>query len=68
MPSNDGFARAELRYIPLSYCRDDSENSARKIILNYNPEWENPVNKIEIVQFANGLTNTVCLSGGDLFP
>ncbi|KAJ5538958.1 hypothetical protein N7513_007290 [Penicillium frequentans] len=59
MPSNDGFARAELRYIPLSYCRDDSENSARKIILNYNPEWENPVNKIEIVQFANGLTNTV---------
>lgn len=62
MPLNEDQAtRAGLRYIPLPYCRDDSEKSARKIILSYNPEWESPVNKIEFVHFANGLTNTVCL-------
>lgn len=62
MPSNEnGLAHAGLKYIPLSYCRDDSEDSARKINLSYNPAWASPANKIEFVHFANGLTNTVCL-------
>ncbi|KAJ9194786.1 hypothetical protein DTO164E3_7207 [Paecilomyces variotii] len=47
------------RYIAQSYNHADSQASALRLVLTLNPHWEGPENKIELVRFTDGITNTL---------
>lgn len=51
----------QLRYIPLSYNNDASEESARTLVFALRPAWEHGEGAIEIIRFKDGITNTVGL-------
>ncbi|KAI1479876.1 ethanolamine kinase [Daldinia eschscholtzii] len=64
MPSLDsnGVANGhlgQLRHIPLSYDSENSNASARALILALRPEWLSPDSNIEFVPFKDGITNTL---------
>lgn len=45
--------------IPQTYTNDDSDASARRLILALRPEWSSSTSKIEFVRFTDGITNTL---------
>ncbi|KAI2466386.1 ethanolamine kinase [Annulohypoxylon bovei var. microspora] len=49
----------QLRHIPLSYDSENSDSSARALILALRPEWSNPDSEIEFTSFKDGITNTL---------
>ncbi|KAF3059277.1 putative ethanolamine kinase [Daldinia childiae] len=49
----------QLRHIPISYDNDNSNASARALILALFPEWSSPDSNIEFVPFKDGITNTL---------
>lgn len=48
-----------VRYIPLSYNPQSSDESALKLITSLFPEWANSSSTIEFVRFTDGITNTL---------
>lgn len=51
--------KGPVRFIPLSYDSNDSENSARKLIFTIAPQWAGEDSKVEFVRFTDGITNTL---------
>lgn len=45
--------------IPQTYTNDDSDASARRLILALRPEWSSSTSNIEFVRFTDGITNTL---------
>ncbi|KAI8959929.1 ethanolamine kinase [Daldinia sp. FL1419] len=63
MPSfSNGVANGhlgQLRHIPISYDSENSDASARELILALRPEWSGPDSNIEFIPFKDGITNTL---------
>jgi hypothetical protein len=52
----------QLRYIPLSYNNESSEESALTLVFTLRPIWEHLEGPVELIRFKDGITNTVgCL-------
>lgn len=54
-----GTAPHSVPTIPQTYTNDDSDASARRLILALRPEWSSPTSKLEFVRFTDGITNTL---------
>lgn len=52
-------ARHPVPTIPQTYTNDDSDASARRLILALRPEWSSSTSNIEFVRFTDGITNTL---------
>lgn len=52
-------ARPSVPTIPQTYTNDDSDASARRLILALRPEWSSSASNIEFVRFTDGITNTL---------
>jgi ethanolamine kinase len=50
---------SNVRFIPLTYNSAESQTSALRLILTLRPEWEYGDNKIELIRFTDGITNTL---------
>lgn len=48
-----------IRFIPDTFINDDSDASARRLILALRPDWFSPDSHIEFVRFTDGITNTL---------
>jgi hypothetical protein len=48
-----------LPYVDLAYSLDDSENTAKELVFRIQPKWRETPEQIQIVQFKEGITNTV---------
>lgn len=48
-----------VRFIPLTYDSQDSQNSALKLIYTLLPEWTSEDSNVEFVRFTDGITNTL---------
>ncbi|KAG5983262.1 hypothetical protein E4U55_000405 [Claviceps digitariae] len=48
-----------VRFIPLSYDNNDSQNSAMKLITTLFPHWAADEAHIDFVRFTDGITNTL---------
>ena len=48
-----------LPYIDLSYDHKDSETSIRELVYRIQPKWRDNPEEVRIVQFKDGITNTV---------
>lgn len=48
-----------VRFIPLTYDSQDSQNSALKLIHTLLPDWTSEDSNIEFVRFTDGITNTL---------
>ncbi|KAF4980950.1 hypothetical protein FZEAL_3145 [Fusarium zealandicum] len=46
-------------FLDLAYDKEDSENSARKLIMTLVPEWGSEDSNVEFVRFTDGITNTL---------
>ena len=49
----------ELAYIDLSYDHRKSDETAKELVFSIQPEWRERSELIQIVQFKEGITNTV---------
>lgn len=49
----------DVRHIPLSYHKEDSDASATRLVVALYPDWQTSEGKIEFVRFTDGITNTV---------
>lgn len=52
-------ANPSVPSIPQTYNNDDSDASARRLILALRPEWSSPSSNIDFVRFTDGITNTL---------
>lgn len=52
-------AHPSVPTIPQLYTNDDSDASARRLILALRPDWSSPTSNIEFVRFTDGITNTL---------
>ncbi|KAG6012100.1 hypothetical protein E4U43_007943 [Claviceps pusilla] len=52
-------APGHVRFIPLSYDNNDSQNSAMKLITTLFPDWAADEAHIDLVRFTDGITNTL---------
>ncbi len=59
--ATDGSSQT-LPYIELRYEHKDSENSVKELVYSVQPKWREHPEQIRIVQFKDGITNTVRLS------
>lgn len=50
---------SELPLIDLAYDHKNSENSAKELVYRIQPKWRDTPEDIQIVQFKEGITNTV---------
>lgn len=48
-----------VRYIPLSYSPQHSDESAKKLLVSLFPEWTNATETIHFTRFTDGITNTL---------
>ncbi|CAM1507301.1 Fc.00g069420.m01.CDS01 [Cosmosporella sp. VM-42] len=48
-----------VRFIPLTYDNNDSQNSALKLILTLFPDWASEDSNVELIRFTDGITNTL---------
>ncbi|KAF4993488.1 hypothetical protein FDECE_13388 [Fusarium decemcellulare] len=46
-------------FLDLAYDSNDSQNSARKLILTLMPEWASEDSDVDFVRFTDGITNTL---------
>ncbi|KAF3762284.1 kinase-like protein [Cryphonectria parasitica EP155] len=46
-------------FIPQTFTNNDSDASARSLILALRPDWSSPDSSIEFVRFTDGITNTL---------
>ena len=53
-----------LPYIDLSYKHKESESSVRELVYSVQPKWRENPEQIKVVQFKDGITNTVGLPCG----
>lgn len=56
-----------VRRIPLKYDHDRGNESALELVFMLFPEWEIDRDQVKIIQFTEGIMNTVGLSA-DLCP
>ena len=47
-------------FLPLTFDNADAENSALKLVYEFNPSWKTSEGEVEIVKFTDGITNTLC--------
>ncbi|KAK3487328.1 kinase-like domain-containing protein [Neurospora crassa] len=57
--NGNGPVEPRIRYIPFSYSSEDSEATARRLVLAIRPAWESADSKVEFVRFTDGITNTL---------
>ena len=50
-----------LPYVDLPYDHQESEKSVRELVYSIQPKWRDAPEQIKIVQFKDGITNTVRL-------
>jgi len=55
----NGVDRPKITWIPLSYSNEDSDASARRLVLAIRPEWGQEGSNLEFVRFTDGITNTL---------
>lgn len=55
----NGPVEHHIRYIPLAYLSEDSEATARRLVLAIRPDWESADSNVEFVRFTDGITNTL---------
>ncbi|KAK1757617.1 ethanolamine kinase 1 [Echria macrotheca] len=56
---NGNHAEHHIRYIPLSYTQDESNDSALRLVLAVRPSWADSDSHVEFVRFTDGITNTL---------
>lgn len=61
--ATDGSSQT-LPYVELLYKHEESENSVRELVYSVQPKWREHPEQIKIVQFKDGITNTVRLPSG----
>ncbi|CAK7275001.1 hypothetical protein SEPCBS119000_006460 [Sporothrix epigloea] len=52
-------SREQVRLLPLRYDPDDSDGSARRLVLELLPHWQSKDSNVELVRFTDGITNTL---------
>ncbi|EAA35875.1 hypothetical protein GE21DRAFT_923 [Neurospora crassa] len=57
--NGNGPVEPHIRYIPFAYSSEDSEATARRLVLAIRPAWESADSKVEFVRFTDGITNTL---------
>ncbi|CAK7208039.1 hypothetical protein SEUCBS139899_010873 [Sporothrix eucalyptigena] len=48
-----------VRFLPLRYDSNDSDGSARRLLLTLRPDWQSADSVVEFVRFTDGITNTL---------
>lgn len=61
--ATDESSRPSIQYIDLPYTHKESENSLKELVYRIQPKWRDTPEHIQIVQFKDGITNTVSLNG-----
>lgn len=49
----------QVPFLPLRYDSNNSESSARQLVLALRPDWQLPDSNLEFVRFTDGITNTL---------
>lgn len=57
--AHNGGQHGHVPFLPLTYNKDDSQNSALKLILTLMPDWASEDSNVEFVRFTDGITNTL---------
>lgn len=51
-----------LPYVDLAYEHDNWETTAKELVYRIQPKWRDVPDQIQIVQFKEGITNTVIIA------
>lgn len=52
-------AHGHVRFLPIAYDSNDSQNSASKLILTLMPQWTSDDSNVDFIRFTDGITNTL---------
>lgn len=51
----------DLPYLDLAYDHENAETTAKELVYRIQPKWRDCSDQVQIVQFKEGITNTVYL-------